>query len=93
MVAYTLLIPYMASDRVLKLVPWDRLTRGRFLLQHCLALAIVYLITTAALAAKPYLPALFTLESRGGSIFVLSLVGILYLLARLECSWGLRRED
>src|SRR5215471_4888965 len=25
MVAYTLLIPYMASDRVLKLVPWDRL--------------------------------------------------------------------
>lgn len=91
-VVYTLLIPYIASDRFLNRVPWDRLTRGRFLLVHCFALAIVYGITTGALAAKPYLPPWFTTEGRKGSFFDLCLIGVLLALAFCECFWGSRRE-
>jgi|SRR5215831_8875875 len=88
MVEYTLLIPYLASDRFLIRVPWDRLTRGKFLLEHCLALAIVYGITTGALAAKPHLPTWFTAEGRKGSWFSLCLIGILVVLAFCEFAWG-----
>jgi hypothetical protein len=91
-VAYTLLIPYIASDRFLNLVPWDRLTCGKFLLVHFLTLAIVYGITTGALAAKPYLPPWFTTEGRKGSFFDLCLMGILLALALCECSWGSKHE-
>jgi hypothetical protein len=93
MVAYTLVIPYIASDRFLKLVPWDRLTRGKFLLEHCLALAIVYGITTGALAAKPYLPTWFTAVARKGSFFYWCLFGILFVLAFCEVAWGSMPED
>jgi hypothetical protein len=91
-VAYTLLIPYIASDRFLNLVPWDWLTRGKFLVVHGLALAIVYGITTAALAAKPYLPPWFTTEGRKGSFFDWCLIGILLVLAFCEYSWGSTHE-
>ncbi len=92
MVAYTLLIPYIASDRFLNLVPWGRLTRGKFLLVHCLVLAIVCGITTGALAAKPFLPPWFTAGGQKGSFFDWSLIGILLVLAFCECSWGPRHE-
>jgi hypothetical protein len=41
MVGYTILVGLIAFKFR---VPWDRLTRGKFLLAHCLVLAIVYAI-------------------------------------------------
>jgi len=91
MVAYTLLIPYIVSDRFLNRVYWDRLTRGRFLVVHCFALAIVYAITTWALAAYPDLPTWFTAVPRYGkkvSFLELCLIVIFFVLAVCEFSWG-----
>jgi hypothetical protein len=90
MVGYTFLIAFIAYRRV----AWDRLTRGKFLLGHCLALAMVYAITTGAIAAYPHLPTWFTAgtNSRGGSFFRLCLIVIFLVLAVCEYSWALRDE-
>jgi hypothetical protein len=58
LMAYTFLIPYIASNRFLNFVPWDRLIRGKVLLGHCLALVIVYGVTSEALAVEARLPSL-----------------------------------
>lgn len=93
MVAYTFLIPYIASDRFLKLVPWDQLIRGKVLLGHCLALAIVYGITTEALAAMPHLPAWFITSGRRLSPFIVCLCGVLLALAFGEYYWAIGPDD
>jgi len=89
LVIYTLLIPYILSDRFLRFVPWALLNRFRkkFLLVHCLALAIVYGITTLAFAAKPSLPDWFITSGRKPALFYYCLGGILLALAFWECSW------
>jgi hypothetical protein len=95
MAVYTLAIPYVTSDRYLNRVPWDRLTRGKFLLGHCLALLIVYAITTVALAAYPHLPTWFTAVPHYGkkvSLLELCLIVIFLVLAVCEYSWGSRDE-
>jgi hypothetical protein len=86
---YTLVIAWFAYRLR---VPWDRLIRGKFVLGHCLALAIVYLITTKALAAKPHLPAWFTHEYRRGSWLDLCLYFTFIAVAVCEYSWVLRDE-
>jgi hypothetical protein len=92
MAAYTVAVPYVASNRFLNFVPWDRLIRGRVLLGHCLALLIVYVITTEALAIKPRLASWFIEEHRKGSFFDLCLVLILFVLAFYECQWAMREN-
>jgi hypothetical protein len=94
MVAYTAAVPFFASDRFRKPVPWSFFNRfrERFLLGHCLALAIVYGITTGALAVKPRLPAWFTTEGRKGSFFDMCLVLIFIILVICEWSWMSRHE-
>jgi hypothetical protein len=89
MVAYTFGIPYILSNRFLRYVPWGLLNRfrERFLLVHCVALAVVYGITTLALAVKPRLPDWFVASGRKGSLFELCLLGIFLALAFWECSW------
>jgi hypothetical protein len=95
MVTYTFAIPWLTSNRFLKPVPWALFNRfrGRFLLVHCLALAVVYGITTAAYAAKPYLAGWFIVEGRKGSFFDLSLMAIFFVLAVWESSWILKHKD
>jgi hypothetical protein len=88
MVAYTFLVPYIASNRFLNLVPWDRLIRGKVLLGHCLALVIVYGITTEGLAIKPRLPAWLITSGRRPSLFNICLLGILLALAFGEFYWA-----
>ena len=94
-VGYTLAIPYILSNRFLSTVPWDLLKRlrERFLLLHCLALAVVYGITTLAFAAKPRLPDWFVHSGRKGSFFDACLLFILLALAFWECSWISARKD
>lgn len=92
LVAYTFLFALLAFK---SRVPLDRLTRGRFLLQHCLVLAIVYAITTEAVAAYPHLPTWFTAmprHGRGFSFFGWCLIVISLVLAFCECSWVFRDE-
>jgi len=93
LVMYTISIPFVASEFFVKLIPWKALTRRKFLLRHCRALAIVYVITTGALAAKPHLPDWFTEEVRKGSFFDWFLIVTFYLLACNECNWGEGLED
>jgi hypothetical protein len=93
MVAYTFFIPYIASNRLLDLVPWDRLTRGKVLLGHCLALVIVYDITTEALAVKVRLPTWFVTSGRRPSLFLVCLGGILLALAFCEYFWLMKSGD
>jgi hypothetical protein len=93
MVVYTFLIPYIASDRFLNLVPWDRLIRGKVLLGHCLALVIVYGVTTEALAVRPRLPTWFITSGRRPSLFIVCLGGILLALAFGEYYWAMSPED
>ncbi|MFI5126510.1 MAG: hypothetical protein ACHQJX_06755 [Candidatus Acidiferrales bacterium] len=93
MAAYTFLIPYIASNRFLNLVPWDRLIRGKVLLGHCLALLIVYGITTEALAIKPRLPSWFITSGRRPSLFLVCLGGILLALAFCEYYWVMKSKD
>jgi len=93
MAAYTFLIPYIASNRFLNLVPWDRLIRGTVLLGHCLALLIVYGITTEALAIKPRLPSWFITSGRRPSLFLVCLGGILLALAFCEYYWVMKSKD
>jgi hypothetical protein len=92
MVVYTFLIPYIASDRFLDLVPWDRLIRGKVLLGHCLALVIVYGITTEALAVRPRLPAWLITSGRRPSLFTICLGGILLAFAFGESYWAMSPE-
>jgi hypothetical protein len=92
MVAYTFLIPYIASNRFLNLVPWDRLIRGKVLLGHCLALVIVYGITTEALAVRPRLPAWLITSGRRPSLFTICLGGIILALAFGEFYWAMSPE-
>jgi hypothetical protein len=89
MLLYTLAIPYILSDRFLRFVPWDLLNRFRrkFLLVHCLALAVICGITTLAFAAKPILPDWFITSGRKPALFYYCLGGILLALAFWECSW------
>ncbi|HEV2289373.1 MAG TPA: hypothetical protein VGR81_10515 [Candidatus Acidoferrales bacterium] len=93
MVAYTFLIPYIASDRFLNFVPWNRLIRGKALLGHCLALVVVYGITTEALAVKPRLPIWFITSGRRLSLFPFCLGGILLALAFCEYRWVMKSKD
>ena len=93
MVAYTFLIPYIASNRFLNLVPWDRLIRGNVLLGHCLGLVIVYSVTTEALAVKHRLPAWFITSGRRPSLFLVCLGGILLALAFCEYLWVMKSKD
>jgi hypothetical protein len=93
LVVYTASIPFLASDRFENSVPWDRITRRKFLLRHCAALGVVYGITTGALAAKPYLPDWFTIPDRKGSCFYWSLGIIFLFLASFESSWEDGREN
>ena len=93
MVAYTFLIPYIASDRFLNLVPWDRLIRGKVLLGHCLALVIVYGITTEAPAVRPRLPTWFITSGRRPSLFLVCLGGILLALAFCEYHSVMKSKD
>ena len=92
MVVYTVLIPYISSDRFLNYVPWERLTRRRSLLGHCLALGIVYGITTEAWASKPHLPDWFITSGRRPALFYYCLGGFLLALAFCECSWISKHE-
>ena len=92
MVAYTFLIPYIASNRFLNLVPWNRLIRGKVLLGHCLALVIVYGTTTEALAIRPRLPAWLITSGRRPSLFTICLLGILLALAFGEFYWATSPE-
>jgi hypothetical protein len=89
MVLYTFAIPYILSDRFLRFVPWALLNRFRkkFLLMHCLALAVIYGITTFAFSVKSSLPDLFITSGRRPSLFYYCLGGILLALAFWECSW------
>jgi hypothetical protein len=82
----------MASDRFLNLVPWDRLIRGKVLLGHCLALVIVYGITTEALAVRPRLPAWLITSGRRPSFFFVCLGGTLLALAFGEFYWAMSPE-
>jgi hypothetical protein len=86
---YTLIVPYILSDRFLRYVPWDLLNRfrGKFLLVHCLALALVWGITTLAFAAKPILPQWFVTSGRRPAVFYYCLGGILLAFAFWESSW------
>ncbi|HTC47106.1 MAG TPA: hypothetical protein VK722_07275 [Candidatus Aquilonibacter sp.] len=93
MVAYTFLIPYIASDRFLNLVPWDRLIHGKVLLGHCLALVIVYGITTEAPAVRPRLPTWFITSGRRPSLFLVCLGGVLLALAFCEYHWVMKSKD
>jgi|SRR5664279_818771 len=94
LVTDTFLIFYIASNRFLNPVPWDLLSRcrRRFLLGHAVALAVVYCITTWALAVKPHLPTWFVVSGRKGSLFDLCLIVILILLGFYEYSWLSRQE-
>jgi len=93
LVVYSASIPFMASDRFHNFVPWDRLTSRKFLLRHCVALGVVYGITTGALGVKPYLPDWFTIPDRKGSWFYWSLGIIFLFLASFESSRGNGREN
>ena len=93
LVAYTFLVTYIASNRFLNLVPWDRLIRGKVLLGHCLALVIVYGITTEALAVKARLPVWFVTSGRRPSLFLLCLAGVLLALAFCEYHWVMKSKD
>jgi len=93
MVAYTFLIPYIASDRFLNLVPWDRLIRGKVLLGHSLALVIVYGITTEALAVRSRLPTWFITSGRRLSLFLVCLGGVLLALGFCEYHWVMKSKD
>jgi hypothetical protein len=94
-VAYTLLIPYILSNRFLSTVPWALLNRfrERFLLLHCIALAVIFGITTLAFAAKPRLPGWFVTSGRKPALFYYCLGGILLALAFWECSWISGHKD
>jgi len=89
LVIYTLLIPYILSDRFLRFVPWSLLNRFRkkFLLVHCLALAVIYGMSTFAFSVKRSLPVWFITAGRKPSLFNYCLGGILLALAYCECSW------
>jgi len=93
LVGYTFLIPYIASNRFLNFVPWDRLMRGKVLLGHCLALVIVYGITTEAFAVRARLPAWFITSGRRPSLFLFCLAGILLALAFSEYYWLMKSKD
>jgi len=95
LVLYTLAIPYILSDRFLGFVPWALLNRFRkkFLLLHCLALAVVYGITTLTFAAKPRLPDWFITSGRKPALLYYCLGGILLALAFWECSWISGQKD
>lgn len=95
MVAYTFAIPYILSDRFLNPVPWALLNlfRERFLLVHCLALAVLYGIVTGAYAIKPRLPAWFVISGRKGSFFDLCLLIAFLILSFCECSWISRHKS
>jgi hypothetical protein len=88
-VAYTLTIPYILSNRYLSYVPWDLLNRFRkkFLLAHCLAMAVICGITTLAFAARPSLPDWFITSGRRPALFYYCLGGVLLALALWESSW------
>jgi hypothetical protein len=88
-VGYTLMIPYILSNRFLNYVPWSLLTRFRkkFLLVHCLALAAISSISTLAFAARPHLPDWFLTSGRRPALFYYCLGGILLALAFWESSW------
>jgi hypothetical protein len=83
----------MASNRFLEFVPWNRLTRPKFLLVHLAVLAAVYGITTEAFAIRPQLPAWFVISGRKGSFFDLCLLGIFFVLAVCECSWASKHDE
>jgi hypothetical protein len=89
MVLYTLAIPYILSDRFLRFVPWELLNRfhKKFLLMHCLALAVTYGVTAFAFSARPSLPDWFITSGRRPSLFYYCLGGILLALAFWEGSW------
>jgi len=93
MMAYTFAIPYIASNRFLRSVPWTRLTRPGFLLLHSLALAAVYGIITGFAVVKPHLPVWFVGAGRKGALSDYCLVGILLAIAFWECSWASRHDD
>jgi hypothetical protein len=82
-------------DRYLGLVPWALLNRfrERFLLLHCVALAVVYCITTLAFAAKPRLPDWFVTSGRRPALLYYCLGGALLALAFWECSWISGHKD
>jgi len=94
-VVYTLTIPHILSNRFLSYVPWDLLNRFRqkFLLVHCLALAVICGITTLAFAARPRLPDWFITSGRRPALFYYCLGGISLALALWECSWITGHKD
>ena len=93
MVAYSALIPYIASNCFLNEVPWRRLTRKRFLVAHCLYLALMYCIVTFAEAIKPNLPAWSIHEGRKGSLFQFILIVIFVIMACFELAWRKKHSD
>lgn len=90
MVAYTVAVMYIASNRLFNLVRFNRLSRARLLLLHCLALVIVYVITTEALAVKPRLPNWFVRRDWIVSLFDWCLMWIFLILAAGEYLWAMR---
>jgi hypothetical protein len=93
MVVYTMAIPYIASDRFLKRVPWESLTRGRSLVGHFVALAFVDGITSGALMVRRRLPTWFVTAGRKMSLFEFCLLCGLLVLAIFESSWISKYED
>jgi hypothetical protein len=88
-IVYTLLIPWILSDRFLRFVPWALLNRFRkkFLLMHCLALFVVYAITNLAFAARTSLPDWFVTSGKRPALFYYVLGGVVLGLAFWESSW------
>ena len=95
MVIYTLLIPYILSNRLLSFVPWTLLKqfRQKFLLIHCLALAVIYGLTRLAVTIKPRFPDWFVTAGRRPSLFNFCLGGLILSLAFIECLWISQNKD
>jgi hypothetical protein len=96
MLAYTIAIPYILSNRFLRNVPWTRLNKHRekFLLAHGLALTIVYCVMGEAFAIKGRLPTRFVAKDhRGRSLFGYCVLGILLAMAMYECYWMSSQEE
>jgi hypothetical protein len=93
-IGYTLIIPYILSNRYLGYVPWDILRRHwkKFLLVHCMILLPVCEITSIAFAAKSRLPEWFLTSGRYPAPFYYCLGGILLAMALWECSWITKHE-
>lgn len=92
-IGYTLSIFYILSDRFLKRMPWDLLSKNwkKFLSLHCVALIVAGAVSSWAFSIKPKLPDWFTTGRK--PLFLYCLGGVLLALAFWECSWISKHEE